>query len=219
MSDKLTLIRPWASISKLNDTSRVAMTVPSHCQKTKECCGPIPGNLHPFPKIVEITLPLIVIWNYPAHKKLTTSHFVATRALCDGPHFVECASLWIWINPFLTYHFWWYLLSLTEFFLWWDVKNEGFIKSWDGACDLNEKTVGFSPIWVVWFHHISTFFLSPGLWLWTSHSQHTSSSLHLPLLSHLCSKAAAGLLTAHVWEFLPGAPQTPKHQEFASPVS
>ena len=36
MADKSTLIRPWSSISKLNDTPRGAMTVPRHCQKTKE---------------------------------------------------------------------------------------------------------------------------------------------------------------------------------------
>ena len=47
--------------------------------------------------------------------------------------------------------------------------------------------------------HLSTVFLSPGLWLWPSHSQSTFSSLHLPSLSQLCSKAAAGLLTAHLW--------------------
>ena len=32
-------------------------------------------------------------------------NFRATFTLCDGPHSVECASLCIWINPLLTYHF------------------------------------------------------------------------------------------------------------------
>ena len=39
---------------------------------------------------------------------------------------VECASLWIWINPLLTYHF-----VITEFFLSWDIKNLSFIRSWN----------------------------------------------------------------------------------------
>ena len=30
--------------------------------------GPNLGNLHPFPKIVGIILPLISIWNYTAYK-------------------------------------------------------------------------------------------------------------------------------------------------------
>ena len=36
MADKSTLSRPWPSISKLSDTTRGTMTVPKHCQKTKE---------------------------------------------------------------------------------------------------------------------------------------------------------------------------------------
>ena len=30
--------------------------------------GPVPRNLHHFPKAVGIILPLISTWNYPAHK-------------------------------------------------------------------------------------------------------------------------------------------------------
>ena len=36
MANKSTLIRPWSSISKLNDTPRGTMTVPRHHQKTKK---------------------------------------------------------------------------------------------------------------------------------------------------------------------------------------
>ena len=67
-----------------------------------------PGNLHPFPKIVGIILPLISIWNYPAYKNhprqisglcspSATAHILSVSA--------ECASLRIWINPLLTDHF------------------------------------------------------------------------------------------------------------------
>ena len=34
-------------------------------------CSPIPGNSHPFHKIVGIILPPVSLWNYPAYKKLT----------------------------------------------------------------------------------------------------------------------------------------------------
>ena len=36
-------------------------------------------------------------------------------------------------------------LSLTEFFLQWDIKNLSFINSWDQVCDLGLKTMGSSP--------------------------------------------------------------------------
>ena len=50
MADKSTLIRPWLSISKLNDTPRGAMTVSRHCQKTKEWRWPSPWKSPPLPK-------------------------------------------------------------------------------------------------------------------------------------------------------------------------
>ena len=34
----------------------------------KMSSGPIPGNLHPFPKIAGIILPFFSLWNYPADK-------------------------------------------------------------------------------------------------------------------------------------------------------
>ena len=59
---------------------------------------------------------------------IKTNHakFGGTLTLFHGPHSVECASLWIWINPLLTI-----TLSLTEFFLSWDIKNLSFIRSWN----------------------------------------------------------------------------------------
>ena len=62
--------------------------------------------------IVGIILPLISIWNYPAHKKLTTPHFMATTlTLCDGPHswsVLLSESKQIYLLPIA--------VSLTEFF-------------------------------------------------------------------------------------------------------
>ena len=40
---------------------------------------PVPGNSHPFPKIVGIILPLISIWNCPAHK---TNHATFCSSTC-----------------------------------------------------------------------------------------------------------------------------------------
>ena len=51
----------WAT-REVHDSSEA----PSKDQKVGG--GPIPGNFHLFPQIVEITLPLTSLWNYPAHK-------------------------------------------------------------------------------------------------------------------------------------------------------
>ena len=47
--------------------------------------------------------PLINIWDYPVYKK----HFAWLQSPSAVAHTlsVECAPLWIWINPLLTYHF------------------------------------------------------------------------------------------------------------------
>ena len=58
--------------------------------------GPIPGNHWPFPKIIGIILPLISLWNYPAHKK--TNHII----------FWSCLS---WFLRWLTLYLWNALLS------------------------------------------------------------------------------------------------------------
>ena len=45
------------------------MTVPRMTIKDQKVGNsPIPGNLHPFPNIIGIILPLISLWNYPGHK-------------------------------------------------------------------------------------------------------------------------------------------------------
>ena len=53
----------------LNDTLTGAMTVPRLTIKGQKMgSDPIPGNPCPFPKIVEIILPLISPRSYPDHK-------------------------------------------------------------------------------------------------------------------------------------------------------
>ena len=55
--------------TSLNDRTNHTMTVLRLTIKgQKEGSGPIPGNPHPFPKIVGIILPFISLWNYPVHK-------------------------------------------------------------------------------------------------------------------------------------------------------
>ena len=65
MADKWTLVRPWSSISKLNDTPRGTTTVPKHCQKAKEWNS---WKSPPLPQNSWGNLPLVSIWNYPAYK-------------------------------------------------------------------------------------------------------------------------------------------------------
>ena len=53
----------------LNDTPTGAITVLRPTIKGQKVgSDPIPRNLHPFPKILGIILPLISLWNYPAYK-------------------------------------------------------------------------------------------------------------------------------------------------------
>ena len=58
-------------------------------------CGAIPGNPCPFLEIVGLILPLISLWNYKVHKKLTTPKFPGPVAFWDSPHSVSgvCFSL------------------------------------------------------------------------------------------------------------------------------
>ena len=46
--------------------ARIVLRMSIKDQKSR--WGPIPGNLCPFPQIAWIILPLISLWNYPAHK-------------------------------------------------------------------------------------------------------------------------------------------------------
>ena len=102
--------------------------------------GSIPGNLHPFPKIVGITLLLISIWNYPAHKNQPqhTSR-PPDCALCDGSYSLQThplqwplLSLWSVLLPESEkIHILPIPLSITKFFLWWGIKNLSSIMSWN----------------------------------------------------------------------------------------
>ena len=53
MADKLTSSRPRAS----NDTPRTVQRLTIKGQKVGD--GPVPGNLHPLPKIARIILPFL----------------------------------------------------------------------------------------------------------------------------------------------------------------
>ena len=65
---------------------------------------PIPGNLL-FPKIVGIILTLISIQNIQPIKANPLHFALHMPSVMAHTLSVECTSLWIWINPFLTDHF------------------------------------------------------------------------------------------------------------------
>ena len=65
----------------LNDT----LTHDSSKTHHKRPKSPIPGNPYPFPQIIGITLPLISLWSYPAHK--------------NQPHHISRLSLTFWDVP------------------------------------------------------------------------------------------------------------------------
>ena len=104
MADKTTLTRPWSSIHMLMVTHQQAKwytqrgqdSSKTDPQSPKVGSDPISRTLHPlppFPETAKIILSLISLWNYPAHKNITTSHFEATLTLCNGPpHSVQCVS-------------------------------------------------------------------------------------------------------------------------------
>ena len=75
-------------------------------------------------------------------------------------------------------HFLTLTLSLTEFFLQWDIKNLRFIRSWNQVCELTWKTVGLGwvqtsatwlrvPNWVLaWFEsQLCGFKSQAGFWM------------------------------------------------------
>ena len=68
--------------------------------------GPDPGTVLPFTKIVGIILPLTSMWKCPAYEN-EPHHILRPRSPSAMAHTlcVEGASLWIGINPLLTYHF------------------------------------------------------------------------------------------------------------------
>ena len=117
-----------------------------------------------------VSFPSISLWVYPAHKNqiifwgLLMAHTLRSVFLSKLNHFLPIT------------------LSLTEFFLQRDIKNQGFIKSWHQVCDLREKRVALD--WV-WFPH------------WSS-SPICSAHLHPELL-------ALSITWAHIiWQINPG---------------
>ena len=72
----------------LNNTLTGAMIASRLTKKGQEAgSSPIPGNPHPFPKVVGIILPLINLWNYPAHKNYPPC-ILRTLTFWDSPHSV-----------------------------------------------------------------------------------------------------------------------------------
>ena len=91
-NDKSNSTKPWSPICMLTDTPRGASrTVPRHCQKTEE----------------EWVVPQLLEWSFHSLAyeitQLEKTNHTTFRGhctfLCDGPHPVECASLWVWKNP------------------------------------------------------------------------------------------------------------------------
>ena len=91
--DKSNSTKPWSQICKLNEVPRGDRRVPSHYQKTEEWVVSqwLGWSSHSLA--------------YEFTQLTKTSHTILHGTLlCDGPYPVECASLWIWTNPPLTYH-------------------------------------------------------------------------------------------------------------------
>ena len=77
----------------LSDTPTSAMTILRpiiNGQKVGR--GPVPGNPHPFPQIIGIILPLISLWNYPVHKKVSTLYTEALFLLSEMAHTLRSVS-------------------------------------------------------------------------------------------------------------------------------
>ena len=93
------------------------MTVPRNYQKTEES-----------------VVPQLLIWS--SHSlayeitqlaKTNIPHSMGCTLLCDGPHPVECASLWIWTNLPLTYcRFSHWIFAMRH-------QSLSFIRSWSQA--------------------------------------------------------------------------------------
>ena len=132
----------------LNDTPTSTMTVPRLTIKgQKGGSGPIPGNPRPFPEIVGIILPLISLWNYPAHKNYPL-HILGPLAFWDGPHSV--CGMCIFLNKSTSYLS--LCLSLNSFC-------DKTSRTWaslspETRCVISIKRQWVQvPIWVVWFHY------------------------------------------------------------------
>ena len=142
MADKSTsMTRLWSSISKLNDIPRGAMTVPmSTIKRPKSGWWPNSLKSPPLPQNS---------WNIPPSLAYEITQPVkANHAIFQGcTHPLQWSVEW---NAFFSewIHFLSITLSLTEFFLWWDIKNLNFIRSWNQVCDFSWKTMDFGWVWV-----------------------------------------------------------------------
>ena len=113
--------------------------------------GPTPGNLHPFSQIIGIILLLISLWNFssvqllshvwlfvtpwtvtslplPITEPIKANHATFSRSpdLPSAMDYTVCGVCFSQnLNKSTSYHF------ISEFFLWWDIKNLCSIRSWN----------------------------------------------------------------------------------------
>ena len=97
---------------------RGARTVPSHCQKTEEWV---------VPQLLGWSFHLLAYEFTQLTKPNHTKFHGGCTLLCDGPHPVGCASLWILTNPPLTYRCVSHWISAMRH------QSLSFIRSWSQA--------------------------------------------------------------------------------------
>ena len=68
MADKSTSTRPVTLYTEDTHPEVPRQLQGWHINDQKVGSGLIPRNFHSFPKIAGVILPLISLWNYPAHK-------------------------------------------------------------------------------------------------------------------------------------------------------
>ena len=128
-------------------------TVSRHCQKMEEWVVPQWLGWSSHSLAYEFTQ--LAKTSHTALQKLATKHFMATApAFCYGPNPAECASLWIWTNPPLTYRCvanWIFAMrhQSLSFIRSWSESSRFLdgLKSWErGAGGREEKAVG--KIWI-----------------------------------------------------------------------
>ena len=106
--------------------------------------------------------------NLPSLQNLATPHSMALALiLCDGPHPVECASLWIWTNPLLTHHCVCNLVYAMRH------QRPSFIRSWSQAPWIFSSVQSLSHVWL---------FAIP----WTAHQASLSITNSQRLLRLFC---------------------------------
>ena len=79
MEDKSTSTRPSSSISKLNDTPRAPWLFQGTVKRPRSARWPNSWKSPPFPKTVEIVLPITIKWNSVQFSSVTQS----CLTLCD----------------------------------------------------------------------------------------------------------------------------------------